>query len=225
MRPCPGYNDGTTVRANATHRIFIAALFTFMATSPGYATEFLGVELCLDRVDTGVILPVDSPLSLESVEVGRHGGPVLLLHSKSGRVLEQVDDLMMSFTGTRGSGDDRRLEWSGNQITGFAQLIKQDYVALAVSAAATSSEIEAETAGVSDDFTLKGRLMHAAAEDGWVDLMGVVVNSSGELISVDTVSVNKLREGQERASPSWIPCADCTAESIVSWKLQFAGGH
>ena len=264
------------------HRIFIAALLIFMVISPGPATEFLGVELCADRVDTGVILPAESPLSMESAEIGRHGGLVLLLHSKSGRVLEQVDDLMMSCTGTRGSGDDRRLEWSGNQITGFAQLIKQDYVALAVtaaddctpdpeaepatesmepdpgaeppvataadatiaaaSAAATTSEFEPETAGVSEDFNLKGRLKHAAVEDGWVDATGVVVNSSGEsyavasfdlsfyddsgeLICVDTVSVNQLRDGQERAFRGSIRCADYTADSVASSKLQFAGGH
>ena len=264
------------------NRIIIAAVFTLTAISPGSATEFLGVELCADRVDTGVILPADSPLSLESAEIGRHGGLVLLLHSKSDRVLDQVDDLMTSFTGIRGSGDDRKLEWSGNQITGFAQLIKKDYVALAVTAtddctpepetepAALSDETELDTQpptatteetapegvaavatapdiapdadAVAEEFALKGRLKLSAAEDGWVDVMGVVVNNSGvsyavasfdlslydnsgDLICVDTISVNQLREGQERAFRGAIRCADYVADAVASWKLQFAGGH
>ncbi len=93
-----------------------------------------------------------------------------------------------------------------------------------------------------EDFELEGRLKHAAAEDDWVDVMGVVVNNSGasyavasfdlslwdgagELICVDTISVNQLREGQERAFRSAIRCADYVADDVASWKLQFAGGH
>jgi hypothetical protein len=105
-------------------KIFIAAMFTLIASAPCAAGDFLGVELCSERVETGVILPPDSPLSLESTEVGRHGGLVMLLHSKKGKVLDQVDDLMATFTGGRGTGDDRKLEWYGNQITAFAQVIK-----------------------------------------------------------------------------------------------------
>ena len=72
--------------------------------------------------------------------------------------------------------------------------------------------------------------------------MGVVVNNSGtaytvasfdlslydgsgDLICVDTVSVNQLREGQERAFRSAIRCADYDADAVADWKIQFAGAH
>jgi hypothetical protein len=269
-------------------QIIIAAVLTLIAAVPSSAVDFLGVELCAEPVSTRVILPVDSPLSLESAEVGRHGGLVLLLHSKKDAVLDQVDDLMETFTGSRGTGDEKRLEWSGNQITAFAQVIKKGYVALAVTAAeectvepeavAAGAPVETEgappaeatvdtfdadtTAAISAaavapdvekkpdatektevaDFALEGRLKHDAAEDGWVDVMGVVVNNSGasytvasfdlslydgagELICVDTISVNQLRERQERAFRGAIRCADYVADEVASWKLQFAGGH
>jgi len=258
-------------------KIVIAISLTLALTVPAGAVDFLGVELCAEPVSTRVILPAESPLSLESAEVGKHGGLVLLLHSKKSSVLGQVDDLMASFTGGRGTGDEKRLEWSGNEITAFAQVIKKGYVALAVTAtkgcsvepeavpvaAAPETVVPEDTAPAvaaavvateADeepdatvkievaDFDLEGRLKHAAAEDGWVDVMGVVVNSSGtsyavasfdlslydgegELICVDTVSVNQLREGQERAFRGAIRCADYVADEVASWKLQFAGGH
>ncbi len=271
-------------------QIIVAVVLVSVAASAS-AIEFLGVELCAEPVSTRVILPAESPLSLESAEVGRHGGLVLLLHSKKGDVLSQVDDLMASFTGSRGTGDERKLEWTSQEITGFAQVIKKGYVALAVTAtedctveaetapaaapaeaepeaepapeppqiedtaptvaaavAATEAEpepdagAEAEAATEVVDFELKGRLKHSAAEDSWVDVMGVVVNNSGasyavasfdlslydaagELICVDTISVNQLREGQERAFRGAIRCADYVADEVASWKLQFAGGH
>ena len=94
----------------------------------------------------------------------------------------------------------------------------------------------------SADFLIKGRLKHTAAEDGWVDIMGVVVNNSGgayavasfdlslydstgDLICVDTISVNQLRDGQERAFRSAIRCTDYDETAVASWKLQFAGAH
>ena len=269
-------------------QIIIAGIFTLIVAVPAGAVDFLGVELCADPVSTRVILPAESPLSLESAEVGRHGGLVLLLHSKNGTVLDEVDDLMAAFVGSRGTGDEKRLEWSGNQITAFAQVIKKGYVALAVTAAEDCSvapeiapaaapveaeaappveatldtfgaeavaaaaaavvapevEEEPETELTSEvtDFALEGRLKHAAAENDWVDVMGVVVNNSGasytvasfdlslydgtgELICVDTISVNQLREGQERAFRGAIRCADYDADAVASWKLQFAGAH
>ena len=72
----------------------IAAIFMLFTVSPVCSVEFLGVELCTEQINTRVILPADSPLSLESVEVGRNGGLVLLLHSKKNTILGQVDDLM-----------------------------------------------------------------------------------------------------------------------------------
>ena len=263
----------------------IAVFVLAYLAAPVGAVDFLGVELCADRVDTSVILPADSPLSLESAEVGRHGGLVLLLHSKKGKVLDEVDDLMFGFTGGSGEGDERKLEWASKEITAFAQVIKKGYVALAVKAAenctveaeAAADPIEEETAPVAepaldpglsepaaaatasaamapdgesepeeieafDEFELMGRLKHAVAEDDWVDVMGVVVNNSGaayavasfdlslydgagELICVDTISVNHLREGQERAFRGAIRCADYVADDVAGWKLQFSGGH
>jgi len=241
-----------------------------LTAAPGAAVDFLGVELCTERIDTGVILPPDSPLSLESAEVGRHGNLVILLHSKEGQVLDQVDDLMAEITGIRGVGDERRLEWSSDEITGFAQVIKEGYVALAVAAADGCTPAPAQTpgtqpadpvpiavpaaiggaavtsapepAGEPAEFELKGRLKHAAADGGWVDVMGVVVNNSGvshnvasfdislydnegELICVDTISVNQLRAGQERAFRASIRCADYDPAAVAGWKLQFAGSH
>jgi len=252
-------------------KIIVVAALVMLAAVPTGAVDFLGVELCAEQVNTRVVLPANSPLSLESAEVGRHGGLVLLLHSKNASVLSQVDDLMASFTGSRGTGDEQRLEWSGNEITAFAQVIKKGYVALAVTAAedctveaeATVDTFDAEVTAaaavavveieveeepevdppaVVEDFELEGRLKHAAAEDGWVDVMGVVANNSGgfyavasfdislydgagELICVDTISVNQLREGQERAFRGSIRCADYVSSEVASWKLQFAGGH
>jgi len=267
-------------------QFIFAAVLAVIAAAPCNAVDFLGVELCEDPVDTGVVLPAESPLSLESAEVGRHGGLVLLLHSNKGKVLELVDDLMEPFVGSRGTGDEQRLEWSGSEITAFAQVIKQGYVALAVTAtedctvesdtvaadvvepeaptqaeatvdtfdadvtaaataaAVVASEVkeEPETDLPVEDFELEGRLKHAVAEDGWVDVMGVVTNNSGasytvasfdlslydgagELICVDTISVNHLKEGQERAFRGAIRCADYASHDVASWKLQFAGGH
>lgn len=270
-------------------RIIIAGMISLIATVPCGAIDFLGVELCADRVDTGVTLPVGSPLSLESAEVGRHGGLVLLLHSRDKKdVLTQVDDLMAGYVGSRGIGDERKLEWSSGEVTAFAQVIQKGYVALAVTAAegcspgaeapepatapvaatqqtdvAPESSPLAETVAAATaaaavtttqdapaadpaeaipDFELKGRLKHSAAEDDWVDVMGVVVNNSGasftvasfdlslydgggELVCVDTISVNHLKQGQERAFRGAVRCADYVAENVASWKLQFAGGH
>ena len=93
-----------------------------------------------------------------------------------------------------------------------------------------------------EEFELKGRLKHAAAEDGQVDVMGVLVNNSGssyslanfdlslydatgELICVDAISVSELRDGQERAFRDSIRCADYAPDAVVGWKLQYAGGQ
>jgi hypothetical protein len=284
-----------------------------IAAVPAAAVEFLGVNLCVGSVDTSVVLPVGSPLSLESSEIGRYGGLLLLFKAENGDIMDHIDNLMSFYTDTRGTGDAKKLQWAGNQITAYAQLIKNGYAALAVSttdaclddtaipeeletaiaaqntpekaiespavtqdAAAVAAAIDAdtvaeagndtstETAAASEvakpvvaapptadaevkpepapNFELKGKLKHAAAEGGWVDVMGVVVNNSGaaytvasfdlslydgsgDLICVDTVSVNQLREGQERAFRSAIRCADYDADAVTDWKIQFAGAH
>ncbi len=273
-------------------QIIIATMLTLVASAPCGAVEFLGVELCKGSVDTSVVLPVGSPLSLESAEIGRHGGLLMLLTISDGDILDQVDDLMMTYTGNRGTGSEEKLQWSGNEITAYAQIIKKGYAALAVSttddcraaepvpdaetaageapapdvAAATADETATATGAAvatgaaavaaaapapappatpeptqSDEFELKGRLKHAAAEDDWVDVMGIVVNNSGssytvatfdlslydaagELICVDAISVSELRDGQERAFRDSIRCADYAPDAVVSWRIQYAGG-
>jgi len=274
-------------------QMIIATMLTLIASNPCGAVEFLGVELCKGSVDTSVVLPVGSPLSLESTEIGRHGGLLMLLTISEGGILDHIDDLMETYTGNRGTGSEEKLQWAGNEITAFAQIIKKGYAALAVSTtddcraaepapeAETSAEEtpvpdaaapmtdETETAAGAavatgavagaatapapappaapeptaiDEFELKGRLKHAAAEDDWVDVMGIVVNNSGssfavanfdlslydaggELICVDVISVSELRDGQERAFRDSIRCADYASDAVAGWKLQYAGGQ
>jgi hypothetical protein len=121
-------------------QIVITVCLGLAAAAPARGVEFLGVELCQGSVDTSVTLPVGSALSLESAEIGRHGGLLMLLKSDEGRVMERVDDLMESYTGSRGTGSEDKLQWSGNQITAYAQLIKKGYAALAIS---TSDDCQA----------------------------------------------------------------------------------
>jgi hypothetical protein len=269
------------------HKIMITACFALAAAATAESAEFLGVELCEGSVDTSVTLPVGSPLALDRAEIGRHGGLLMLLQSDTGRVMDHIDDLMEYYTGSRGTGSEDKLQWSGNQITGYAQLIKKGYAALAVSttddcggtdsvpvaetsatvetdkvvepagaeperspepgvaAAAAASSTTAEpapTAVPAEEFRLKGTLKHNRADETWVDVMGVVVNSSGtdykianfdlsfydasgDLVCVDAISVSELRNGQERAFRDSIRCADYEAEAVATWKLQFAGGQ
>jgi len=273
--------------------IMITLCLVLVAVAPASGVEFLGVELCEGSVDTSVTLPVGSPLILESAEIGRHGGLLMLLKSDEGSVMDRIDDLMEYYTGNRGKGSEDKLQWSGNQITAYAQLIKKGYAALAVSTsdtcrttdsapvvevdetAKTEAVDEAETveeegspvaaaAAVpavsaaadtptpaiesapptvpAEEFRLKGKLKHTRADATWVDVMGVVVNASGvdykianfdlsfydaagDLICVDAISVSELRNGQERAFRDSIRCAEYDADSVATWKLQFAGGQ
>ena len=274
-------------------QIIIATMLTLVASAPCGAVEFLGVELCKGSVDTSVVLPVGSPLSLDSAEIGRHGGLLMLLTISEGDILDHIDDLMETYTGNRGTGSEEKLQWAGNEITAFAQIIKKGYAALAVSttddcraaepvpeaetaaeeapapdaatpmtdetetavgaAVATGAAVEAAAASApapaatreptpTEEFELKGRLKHAAAEDDWVDVMGIVVNNSGssfavanfdlslydeagELICVDVISVSELRDGQERAFRDSVRCADYAPNAVAGWKLQYAGGQ
>jgi len=115
-------HGGTTMR-----QIIITAVLTLVVAAPCGAVEFLGIELCKGSVDTSVVLPVGSPLSLESAEIGRHGGLLMLLTAPNGEVLEFIDDLMATYTGIRGTGSEEKLQWSGNEITAYAQIIKKGY--------------------------------------------------------------------------------------------------
>jgi hypothetical protein len=206
----------------------------------------------------------------------------MLLRASDGNILDHLDDLMRPYVGTKGSGDEKKLQWSGNSITAYAQVIKKGYAALAVSTddecqptrpapvpqpvvqptpveqppdlneAATAAAVvapiavapasEAPKLSAPGDFELVGTLKHYPAADRWVDVMGVVGNrgaagfsvtsfdlslydEDGTLICVDTISINQLRAGQERAFRSSILCPDYDADAVTDWKLQFAGGH
>ncbi len=96
------------------------------------AVEFLGINLCNNTVDTSVRLPPDSPLVIQSVEIGKHGALVMLLEGGGAGALDRVDDVMSRYTGSRGSGDSRQLQWSGNTLTAVAELLKKGQVALVV---------------------------------------------------------------------------------------------
>ena len=58
-----------------------------------------------------------------------------LLHASTIKpeVLEDVDDLMTRYTGSPGTGSEQQLQWSGNDLTGYAKVIKKGHVALVVS--------------------------------------------------------------------------------------------
>jgi hypothetical protein len=268
-------------------QIVITVCLWLAAVAPASGVDFLGVELCEGSVDTSVTLPVGSPLTLDSAEIGRHGGLLMLLKSDKGNVMDRINDLMEYYTGNPGTGSEDKLQWSGNQITAYAQLIKKGYAALAISttddcsvtdpapAAEATGSVEtdqvvetepveeegppaaavaavaaapatlaepAATAVPAEDFRLKGKLKHTRADATWVDVMGVVVNSSGtdyavanfdlsfydtagDLVCVDAISVSVLRNGQERAFRDSIRCTEYEAEGVATWKLQFSGGQ
>ncbi len=114
-------------------RLVIGILIVFAFVPLAAAADFLGATLCADSVNTSVLLPDDSPLTLLSVEVGKHGALVMLLEGKPSRVLDDVDDLMADLTGHRGTGTSQQLQWSGNSLTGFGKIIRKGNVALVVS--------------------------------------------------------------------------------------------
>lgn len=272
------------------------ALFAvvMLAALPVQAVDFLGARLCKGSQDIGVELPASSPLALENVEIGDHGGLVMLLSSARGDVMDHVDDLMTGITGRRGEGEGDSLQWSVEPITAVAQRVAKRYAALAVtssepcpvdtpaplapaagpaapapapapstapasstSAAAAAAIVAAippapaasvvaqptpaPTAAPQPDFEVVGTVRHEAADDTWVDLMGVVANRSGTgyrlatfdaglyddngaLICVDTISVSVLKSGQERAFRDAIRCPGYRPDAVAEIRLQFAGG-
>lgn len=274
----------------------IVTIALLAAVIPANAVDFLGVELCKGSTDTAVDLPIGSSLILESVEIGDHGGLVMLLSARSGGVMGHVDDLMTGLTGARGEGDGETLEWSGGRLTGVAQKVAKKYAALAVAstdecpgavpapvpapaaapaeaspapkaanasptpepdpvpmpaaaaavvaAAASSSSpppVAQPVTAAQPDFALVGTLAHSAADQTWVDVMGVVANhtttgyrlatfdvsfftASGELICVDTISVSVLKAGQERAFRDAIRCPGYNHDAVAETRFQFAGG-
>ena len=271
-------------------------LTLLLVALPTSAIDFLGVELCQGSVDTRVEFSPGSSLVLESVEIGDHGGLVMLLSARSGKVMGHVDDLMTGLTGQRGKGDADSLEWSNGRLTGVAQRVAKKYAALAVTStdecsgvepapvpvptaasAASPQPVKAESAtpspdpvldpipvaaaasaaavvssppsppepepapAASLDFELVGAISHQAADQTWVDVMGVVANhtdtgyklasfdlsffgADGSLICVDTISVSVLKPGQERAFRDSIRCSGYDSEKVAEIRLQFAGG-
>lgn len=113
-------------------RITAIVVTIILAALPVSAMDFLGVELCKGSTDIGVELPPGSALVLENVEIGDHGGLVLLLSARHGKALNHVNDLMTGIVGTRGTGDGDSLQWSDDRITALAQSVASKYVALAV---------------------------------------------------------------------------------------------
>ncbi len=280
-------------------RMTAIVILTLAMTAPTVAAvDFLGVELCKGSTDTAVDLPIGSSLILESVEIGDHGGLVMLLSARSGKVMEHVDNLMTGLTGQRGAGDTDSLEWTDGRLTGVAQRVAKKYAALAVASsdecpgtdpstvvaapAATSEPSPApdthstidppapapvpvpaaaaavvaaaasarnvppppapEPAAVAlPDFEVVGAISHQAADQTWVDVMGVVANhtengyklatfdlsffdADGDLICVDTISVSVLKTGQERAFRDSIRCPGYVTGEVEEIRLQFAGG-
>jgi len=269
--------------------VVLALLFSVV---PANAIDFFGVELCKGSTDTGVDLPVGSSLVLESVEIGDHGGLLMLLSARSGKVMNHVDDLMTGFTGTRGKGDADLLEWSDGRLTGVAQRVAKKYAALAVTSTddcsgAEPAPVPVPTADPADtqppviadsttpspdpvtvtaaaaaaavtsspppapepepmpaappDYEVVGAISHEAADQTWVDVMGVVANhtgtghrlatfdlsffsADGSLICVDTISVSVLKAGQERAFRDAIRCPGYAAAVVSEIRLQFSGG-
>ncbi len=114
-------------------RFVIGTVIVFAFVLPAAGADFLGATLCTKSVNTSVSLPDDSPLTLLSVEVGKHGALVMLLEGKPSRILDDVDDLMTELTGNRGTGTSQQLQWSGNSFTGFGKIIRKGNVALVVS--------------------------------------------------------------------------------------------
>ena len=279
--------------------LVIGTLIVFATVSPTSAVDFLGATLCTHSVNTSVSFPDDSPLTLLSVEVGKHGALVMLLEGKPSRLFDDVDDLMADLTGSRGVGTTQQLQWSGNSLTGYAKIIRKGNVALVVStsddcapepetavAVAPLAAVETATSPEPDpavpepgevggdtavaatavaatgvaavllptevpetppaDETvalgLEGMLKHSPTGDGWVDVMGVVVNptedsyrlatfdvaffnASDELICVDTISVSQLQVGRTRAFRDSMRCPDYTAGSVARISFEFAGGY
>jgi hypothetical protein len=275
----------------------IASTFAFallMTAQPALSIDFFGVEVCKGSTDTAVDLPIGSSLILESVEIGDHGGLVMLLSARSGKVMDHVDDLMTGLTGVRGVGEGDSLEWTDGRLTGVAQRVAKKYAALAVTSsddcpmtdpatvaaapaatpepspapdpqpttaapvpvpAAAAAVVAAAASAQSTppppapepvvaappDFEIVGAISHEAADQTWVDVMGVVANhtntgyklatfdlsffsADGELICVDTISVSVLKDGQERAFRDAIRCPGYSPDDVTETRLQFAGG-
>jgi hypothetical protein len=266
----------------------LALIVIMTVVGSAQAVDFLGIKLCKGMVSTAVTLPPDSGLTIESAEIGARGALVLLLSSDETEILGQIDDLMEGFTGSRGTGDEKTLQWSGRKITAFAQVLKPKLAALAVNTSDECREVvedEVVAAGVAaagpevqgvvgkpvaavvpvpatevipepsttepgvevpekadvPGFTLEGSLRHKNFADDWVDVMGVVVNNTGEdfklatfdlslwddqgrLVCIDTISVTILKSGQHRAFRDSIRCPGYSSAAVARTKLQFAGG-
>lgn len=114
--------------------------------------------------------------------------------------------------------------------------------AAAAAVAATAPEPMPDPAlTATSDFQVIGAIVHEAADQTWVDVMGVVANhtdsgyklatfdlsffsADGSLICVDTISVSVLKAGQERAFRDAIRCPGYSPDAVTETRLQFSGG-
>ncbi len=105
-----------------------------------------------------------------------------------------------------------------------------------------TEETETAPAEEAGGLRLEGSLKYSPAGDGWVDVMGVVANPTGDsyrlatfdvaffdasdaLICVDTISVSQLQVGRKRAFRDSIQCPDFAVDSVARTTFEFAGGY
>ncbi len=122
MKPSDVYDRHVRLgptRENVMRHIALCLCCTLIAAVPAAAVEFLGVDLCVGSVDTSVVLPVGSPFSLESAEIGRYGGLLLLFKADNGDVMDHIDNLMAFYTDTRGTGDCQETAVDGQRDHGL----------------------------------------------------------------------------------------------------------
>lgn len=196
-------------------RITAIIVTIFLAALPVSAMEFLGVKLCKGSTDIGVELPTGSALVLENVEIGDHGGLVLLLSARHGKALNHVNDLMTGIVGTRGTGDGDSLQWSNDRITALAQSVASKYVALAVTGkddcrttAATATmagpgtEIVGSAPSTSESISGTGSAAAAAAVVAAIPSMPATEASAPTGAPADFEVIGTL--SHEAADPTWV---------------------
>lgn len=197
-------------------RITAILVTLFIAALPVSAMDFLGVELCQGSTDIGVELPPGSALVLENVEIGDHGGLVLLLSARHGKALNHVNDLMTGIVGTRGTGDGDSLQWSDDRITALAQSVASKYVALAVTGKddclatmAPLAAVDSQESGVvgtapstSESVPAPGSAAAAAAVVAAIPAMPATDHDAPADASADFEVIGALTH--EAADPTWV---------------------
>lgn len=218
--------------------IFVTLL---LAAMPVSAMDFLGVDLCRGSTDIGIELPQGSVLVLENVEIGDHGGLVMLLSARHGNALNHVNDLMTGIVGTRGSGDGDSLQWSDDRITALAQSVASRYVALAVTGkddcrsstapAATDGQgsgVVGDTPPGSESVAAPGSAAAAAAVVA-IPSMPVTEPNSAAAARPDFEVIGTLNH--EAADPTWVDVMGVVANhtgtgyKLATFDLSFYDGN